>query len=55
MDKELIINMLEDTDIKYVIGIDINLELYDKDKVRIDYMNCNKEIKHMEGYFDNSI
>lgn len=55
MDKELIINMLEDTDIKYVIGIDINLELYDKDRVRIDYMNCNKEIKHMEGYFDNSI
>ena len=28
MDKELIINMLEDTDIKYVIGIDINLILY---------------------------
>lgn len=55
MDKELIIDMLENTDIKNVIGIDIKLELYEKDKVRIDYMDWSGQIKHMECYFDNSI
>lgn len=55
MNKELIINMLEDTDIKDIVNIDIKLELYGKDRVRIDYINWDREIKCIESYFDNSI
>jgi hypothetical protein len=54
MDKEIIINMLEDTDIKNVLGIDIQLELENKDCVSIHYMNVNGEYKNMKKYINNS-
>lgn len=55
MYKEYIIDMLEDTDIKDVTNILIELELYGKDRVRIDYMDWNGNFKMIEQYFKDGI
>lgn len=45
MDKELIIDMLEDTDIDKVIWIEIKLELDGNDKVRMQYYSKDGQFK----------
>ena len=39
MDKEMIIQLLKNSDIKYVNGITIRLAIKGKVYIRIDYMN----------------
>ncbi len=39
MEKEKIIELLQNGDIKYVTGITIRLNIDGKDYIRIDYMN----------------
>lgn len=48
MDKELIIEMLEDTDIDKVVWIEIKLEMYDKDKIRMQYYSTDGQFKTIE-------
>jgi len=51
MDKELIIDMLEDTDIDKVVWIEIKLGMYGNNKVRIQYYSENGQFKTMEKEF----
>ena len=51
MDKELIIDMLEDTDIDKVIWIEIKLELDGNDKVRIQYYSKDGQFKTVKKEF----
>lgn len=51
MDKKLIIDMLEDTDIDKIVWIEIKLEMYENDKVRIQYYSKNGQFKTMEKEF----
>lgn len=52
MNKELIIDMLEDTDIKLVTGIDINLDWNGKDKCIITYFDSTGKLEQMTRCFD---
>ena len=51
MDKELIIDMLEDTDIDKVVWIEVKLEMYGNDKVRIQYYSKDGQFKTVEKEF----
>lgn len=51
MDKELIIDMLEDTDVDKVIWLEIKSELYSNDKVRMQYYNKDGQFKTVEKEF----
>ena len=51
MDKELIIDMLEDTDIDKVVWIEVKLEMYGNDKVRIQYYSKDGQFKTIEKEF----
>ena len=51
MDKELIIDMLEDTDIDKVVWIEVKLEMYDNDKVRMQYYSKDGQFKTVEKEF----
>ena len=52
MDKELIIDMLEDTDIDKVVWIEIKLEMYGNDKVRMQYYSKDCQFKTIEREFE---
>lgn len=52
MDKELIIDMLEDTDIDKVVWIEVKLEMYGKDKVRMQYYSKDGQFKTIEKEFE---
>lgn len=52
MDKELIIGMLEDTDIDKIVWIEIKLEMYSNDKVRIQYYSKDGQFKTIEREFE---
>lgn len=45
MDKDYIIELLNNDDIKYVTGILIELGLNGKDKIRIDYLDKDYKLK----------
>ena len=45
MDKELIIDMLEDTDIDKVVWIEIKLEMYGNDKVIMQYSSKEGQLQ----------
>ena len=51
MDKELIIDMLEDTDIDKVVWIEVKLEMYGNDKVRMQYYSKDGQFKNIEKEF----
>ena len=52
MDKELIIDMLENTDIDKVVWIEIKLEMYSKNKVRMQYYSKDGQFKTIEKEFE---
>ncbi len=52
MDKELIIDMLEDTDIDKVVWIEVKLEMYGNDKVRMQYYSKDGQFKTIEKEFE---
>lgn len=52
MDKEFIISMLNDSDIKSVTYITIQLSMEGMDRCRIDYMDNEGKFKTKVGYYD---
>ena len=52
MDKELIIDMLEDTDIDKVVWIEVKLEMYGNDEVRMQYYSKDGQFKTIEKEFE---
>ena len=52
MDKELIIDMLEDTDIDKIVWIEIKLEMDSNDQVRMQYYSKDGQFKTIEREFE---